>query len=490
MNAMPPMARHQSAAATGLAERGAARTGEGAEAFDVVMAEVGRRETPADDTDAARRIDTADEAGETDARDVVESEIEPEIDPVAAILPLLRSVLPREPELRTTAGETPPPVAQSTDAHARTRPAELAPPVKDTAARPAAVLVAPAGMNAAERESPPEAGPSSKADRPVTAVLGAAAEPAPAADSAGEGQRRAAASTTTVAPQVATFLAATPQAAGATAASSVSLSLLARLNLMSAQAARPANAQAAAPTDEGATEEAPRPGDTQPGDRNVEKRARPTQAGNDASDAAADRRDAADGTGRAGERAAPTFAGSPQAGQPAGVPGQVVQAIGSNAAAIARTLAPMAVGDGEPLAGEAVQSLKIQLKPHDLGQVTAKLTMNGDRLSIEIEVDTIEAHRMLSNESDSIVKALRTLGIAVDQVTIQQPPQANPTGRDGAGSDAAGFAGRDARDSGNSSNQAGRNPGHNPSDRDHGQEMRSTAESIAPGTRSTGGVYI
>lgn len=488
MNAMPPMARHQIAAATGLAGRGPARAGEEAETFGVVMAEVGRRETPADDAGAAGRTDAADddEAVATDAPDPGEIANEAETGPAAGILPLLRSVLPREPERRSAAGEIPSPEAQATEPDAGSRSAEPAAPAKDVAARPATV-------NAAALDAPSEAGPSPKADR--QAATGAAAEPVAAADAADERQRRAAATTSTVALPVAAIQATTPQAAGAAAASSVSLSLLARLNQMPAQAGRPANAQdrapsAEAPTGEAAFEDAPRPGDTAADDRDAVKRARPAQTGEEAPDAAAVRRDAADGTGRAAERAAPTVAVAPQAAQPAGVTGQVAQAIGANAAAIARARASMAAGNGEPAAGESVQSLKIQLKPHDLGQVTARLSMNGEQLSIEIEVDTIEAHRMLSNESDSIVRALRALGIAVDQVTIQQPPQANPSGRDGAGSDSAAFAGRDARDSGGSSDQAGRNPGHNPSDRDHGQETRSTAESNAPGVRSTGGVYI
>lgn len=492
MNAMPPMARHQSAAPTGIAGRGHARAGEEAEAFDIVMAEVGRRETPADETDAAGRIGADDEPIAADAG---ETTIEPPADPAAGILPLLRSVLPREPETRTTAGDVPAADAQTAGLDARPRSAEPAPPAKDVAARPAADLAAPADTTAAAREPRPEAGASSKPDRPSTNASRAAVESAPGKDAADEPLRRVSSTATAVAPQVATLQATTPQAAGGAAASSTSLSLLARLNLMSAQTGRPANTQAGAlrveaPVDEAAFEDTPSLGDTAPDDRNAEKRVRPMQAGDEASDGAAGRRDAADGTGRAAERAAPVLAVLPQTAQPAGVTGQVVEALGSNAAAIARAQTSIAAGNGEAPAGKAVQSLKIQLKPHDLGQVTAKLTMNGDQLSIEIEVDTIEAHRMLSNESDSIVKALRALGIAVDQVTIQQPPQANPAGRDGAGADANAFTGRGARDSGNSSNQDGRNPEHNSSDRDHGQEMRSTAESNGPGARSTGGVYI
>src|SRR5690606_19619989 len=103
------------------------------------------------------------------------------------------------------------------------------------------------------------------------------------------------------------------------------------------------------------------------------------------------------------------------------------------------------------------------------------MTMDGDRLSIEIEVDTLEAHRRLSTESDAIIKALRAHGIVVDQVTIQQPSQPAATGNDPNGGQGAAFAGRDARDS--SGNPDGRNHAQSSSDHEHVQDTRSGGES-------------
>ena len=85
-----------------------------------------------------------------------------------------------------------------------------------------------------------------------------------------------------------------------------------------------------------------------------------------------------------------------------------------------------------------VHSLKIQLNPAELGTVTANLRMAGEQLEIEIKVSTPEAHRHLSSDADTIVRAMRSLGYDVDRVTVtQQFSAANGQaggngGRDGA----------------------------------------------------------
>ena len=55
-------------------------------------------------------------------------------------------------------------------------------------------------------------------------------------------------------------------------------------------------------------------------------------------------------------------------------------------------------------------TLKIELHPAELGAVTASLRMAGEQLSIELKVETAEAHRRLSVDSEAIVSSLRGLG--------------------------------------------------------------------------------
>ncbi|WP_421578756.1 flagellar hook-length control protein FliK [Shinella sp. M31] len=69
--------------------------------------------------------------------------------------------------------------------------------------------------------------------------------------------------------------------------------------------------------------------------------------------------------------------------------------------------------------GKVVNTLKIQMKPIDLGTVTATLRLHGDALVVSLQVETGEAYRQLSDDQDAIVKALRGQGFAVDQVSVQ-----------------------------------------------------------------------
>lgn len=76
----------------------------------------------------------------------------------------------------------------------------------------------------------------------------------------------------------------------------------------------------------------------------------------------------------------------------------------------------------EAVTGKVVNTLKIQMKPIDLGNVTATLRLHGDALVVSLQVETGEAYRQLSDDQDAIVKALRGHGFAVDQVSVQLSP--------------------------------------------------------------------
>jgi chemotaxis protein MotD len=90
------------------------------------------------------------------------------------------------------------------------------------------------------------------------------------------------------------------------------------------------------------------------------------------------------------------------------------------------------------------QVLKIQLRPVELGMVTANLRLAGDQLSVEIEVENAEAYHRLSADREAINTALRGLGFDVDRVTILQPQQANAAQpRNDGGAASPGSGGRD-----------------------------------------------
>ena len=72
--------------------------------------------------------------------------------------------------------------------------------------------------------------------------------------------------------------------------------------------------------------------------------------------------------------------------------------------------------------GKVVNTLKIQMHPVELGLVTATLRLHGDDLVVSLQVETGEAYRQLTDDQDTIVRALRGQGFAVDQVTVQLAP--------------------------------------------------------------------
>lgn len=68
--------------------------------------------------------------------------------------------------------------------------------------------------------------------------------------------------------------------------------------------------------------------------------------------------------------------------------------------------------------GKVVNTLKLQMSPIELGNVTATLRLHGEELSVMITVETHAAHKQLSKDQDDMLKALRAQGFAVDQIQI------------------------------------------------------------------------
>jgi chemotaxis protein MotD len=71
-------------------------------------------------------------------------------------------------------------------------------------------------------------------------------------------------------------------------------------------------------------------------------------------------------------------------------------------------------------------TLQVQLTPHDLGVVTARLILSGGQLEVEIEASSPAAHEHLKGEEHVIEKAIRSLGYEVSQVRVTQSIVVSP----------------------------------------------------------------
>ncbi|GAC1041645.1 flagellar hook-length control protein FliK [Rhizobium sp. No.120] len=68
--------------------------------------------------------------------------------------------------------------------------------------------------------------------------------------------------------------------------------------------------------------------------------------------------------------------------------------------------------------GKVVNTLKIQLRPDNLGDVTATMRLSGDQLSVDLKVQTGEAYRQLHADQSRMVDALRAQGYQVDNISV------------------------------------------------------------------------
>lgn len=70
-----------------------------------------------------------------------------------------------------------------------------------------------------------------------------------------------------------------------------------------------------------------------------------------------------------------------------------------------------------------MNTLKIQLNPAELGTVDATLKLSGGRLVVELNAQTLEAYRHLSDSQQHILKAMKGQGYAVEQISVQHTVQ-------------------------------------------------------------------
>lgn len=148
------------------------------------------------------------------------------------------------------------------------------------------------------------------------------------------------------------------------------------------------------------------------------------------------------------------------------------------------TASALPAGDAKPLT-----TLKLQLHPAELGNVTVKISGTGEEIAIEVQVESTEARHRLSSDSDAIVKSLRGLGYDVDRFTVQQvAPSANAGQQQGAtgGGRGDGFTAFDQRGSERGQGQQNHANGNG---RDNGEQRAAPQGQVDRGG-AAGAVYI
>ena len=126
--------------------------------------------------------------------------------------------------------------------------------------------------------------------------------------------------------------------------------------------------------------------------------------------------------------------------------------------------------------GKVVNTLKIQLHPNDLGEVTATMRLSGDQLSVDLKVQTSEAYRQLHADQSHMVDALRAQGYQVDSITVTLASSADQQSDSGKQS---GFQGQ-------SQQQSLMNQGQGGDARPKGQSYSGQQANGNDGNRSSG----
>ena len=147
--------------------------------------------------------------------------------------------------------------------------------------------------------------------------------------------------------------------------------------------------------------------------------------------------------------------------------------------------------------GTVVNTLKLQLNPHDLGAVTATLRLHGEELNVHLTVETRAAYRQLSEDSGGILDALRAQGFAVDQVTISIAPTADSDGTSSqqgqsgqAGQQAMAEGGRQGQAAGRGQQQNGERQAADQGMRNANDAASDNVAGTAPGGSRPGQIYL
>lgn len=70
--------------------------------------------------------------------------------------------------------------------------------------------------------------------------------------------------------------------------------------------------------------------------------------------------------------------------------------------------------------GSSVQVLRLQLKPAELGTVTAHMRMENGQMTVELVAEKDAAFRQLSRDISVMQSAMRSMGIVVDEIVVSQ----------------------------------------------------------------------
>lgn len=147
--------------------------------------------------------------------------------------------------------------------------------------------------------------------------------------------------------------------------------------------------------------------------------------------------------------------------------------------------------------GTVVNTLKLELNPHDLGAVTATLRLHGEELNVHLTVETRAAYRQLSEDSGGILDALRAQGFAVDQVTISIAPTADSDGTSSqqgqsgqAGQQAMAEGGRQGQAAGRGQQQNGERQAADQGTRNAHDAASDNVAGTAPGGSRPGQLYL
>jgi flagellar hook-length control protein FliK len=135
---------------------------------------------------------------------------------------------------------------------------------------------------------------------------------------------------------------------------------------------------------------------------------------------------------------------------------------------------------------KALNTLKIQLNPAELGVVTATMKLNGDNLQVQLRVENIEAYRLLSEDSSSIVKALKGQGFGIDQINLTLATSDRGSNQQGNPQNGQSFQSHTEQEQMRNQNENNRN---NNSENNNGADGLAPAHELAQSETDQNGTY-
>lgn len=141
---------------------------------------------------------------------------------------------------------------------------------------------------------------------------------------------------------------------------------------------------------------------------------------------------------RGTDASAPTSAGSERTGTDASLPPAMLQRIASAIASEGETIsglpeAPLRKVDGThgslviKSSDRAVRVLNLQLHPAELGVVTVKMRLAGDKLEMELHAQSEDTAQLLRKDSEKLSALLRGSGYRPDVLAIHAPGDSAPS---------------------------------------------------------------